>query len=99
MQLETYYLTGTLHKVYPAKSHSEKFTKQDFLVRQDGEYPQTIRFQVVNTRIPQLLKVEEGDMIEVAFNIKGQMFTNKTTGEEGNNTNLQAFEINRVNHS
>lgn len=99
--MEVYYFTGHLDQIGEPKLITERFTKQEFIVRQKGQNgmkDNVIRFQVVNTRIPQLLKVKIGDLIDVAFNIKGAEWANPTTGESGINQSLQAFEINKSNH-
>lgn len=96
--METHYLTGQLKEKKDPHQVTPTFLKQEFIVFQPGQYPQTIRMVCVNTRVSQLLKVEVGQMIDVAFNIRGQEWHNKDTGESGINQTLQAFEINPANH-
>lgn len=95
---ESYYIEGILVQIDEPVVYSPKFTKQEFVLHQPGEHEQFIKMMVVNTRIPQLLKVKIGDEVEVAFNIKGQKWNNASTGQSGINTNLQAYEINKKNY-
>jgi len=96
--METYYIQGIIEKIYEPQVVTEKFTKQEFIIHQPGQHEQHIKLVCVNTRLGQLAKVQEGQLVECAFNIRGKKWSNPE-GKEGINQTLQAFEVNPVNHA
>lgn len=69
-------LTHVLDKVVYGKTD---FTKREFIIKTQGEYPQDIKFEVHGEKnadnLVQFNKV--GDNVLVKFNIRGKLFTNK----------------------
>ena len=69
---------GTIEKIFELNQVSDKFTKQEFVLRTDDEkYPQLIKFQCTQNRCDQLAHKEEGQKATVHFNLRGREWINK----------------------
>jgi hypothetical protein len=84
---------ATLMKKMDAVRISEKFVKREFVVSdKHPQYPQTILFELVNDRCKELDAFNEGDEVNVHFNIRGRDWTNKE-GKVVYFVTLNAFKI------
>jgi hypothetical protein len=90
-------LTGIMHVICPPVVVSEKFTKQEFVVQiPDAEYPELIKFQVVNSKCDLLTPVKLGEKVKITFNLKGREWTNKTTNVTSYFNTLDAWKIEKT---
>jgi len=72
-------LTGVLHAVFPEQIVSDKFRKQEFVLKVDADkYPQFIKFQCVNERIDLLDAYDQNDTVTVHFDIQGKEYIKGT---------------------
>jgi len=73
------------------------FTKREFIIETAGEYPQHLKFEVhgeqKSANLERFNKV--GQTVEVKFNLRGKLFTNKD-GVETAYPSLVAWRIDRV---
>lgn len=70
--------TGKLFKKYDTESKSEKFQFREFVIEiADGNYPQYIKFQLVQDRCSILDAYNEGDEIKVHFDLRGREWQGK----------------------
>jgi single-strand DNA-binding protein len=89
-------ITGKLYKKFATESKSDKFQTREFVIEvADGNYPQLIKFQLVQDRCQILDNYNEGEEIKVHFDLRGRewqgkFFTTlnswrieKSTGEAG----------------
>ncbi len=84
---------GKLHLKQDAQQVTEKFRKREFVLEMiEGNYPEYIKFQLVNDKCTLLDKYNIGDEIQVSFNLRGKPFQSKT-GEMVYFTNLDAWRI------
>ncbi|TGE29773.1 DUF3127 domain-containing protein [Hymenobacter metallicola] len=84
--------TGTISHIFEERQVSEKFRLQEFAISvPDGNYPQTIKFQVTNDRIDLLSPYAVGQEIEVSFNLRGREFTKN--GQVSVFNSLDAWKI------
>lgn len=65
-------IKGTIKLVHPAQVVSEKFTKRDFVVITDEQYPQHIIMQMTQDRCDFLDGVKAGDEVKCHINIRGR---------------------------
>jgi single-strand DNA-binding protein len=89
----SYELQGTLHKKFDTENKSGTFTTREFVVKVEGnkpEYPEYIKFQLVQDRCDILDHYEEGDTVKVHFDLRGREWNEKFF------TNLQAWRIEEV---
>lgn len=72
---------------------SEKFRYKEVLLElPDEKYPQPVMFRIVNEKIDEFERLNERDVIDISFNIRGRVWTNK----EGNDqyfTNLDIWSL------
>ena len=71
-------ITGKLYKKFATESRSEKFQSRDFVLEvADGNYPQLIKFQLVQDRCQILDNYNEGEEIKVHFDLRGREWQGK----------------------
>lgn len=80
-------LSGRLTKISGRIKKSEKFTMRLFVIETDGQYPQPVKFQLVNDRCDIIDGVEIGDDITVHFDIRGNEWEGKIIN------NLNAWKV------
>ncbi|GAB3634518.1 hypothetical protein GCM10027422_01080 [Hymenobacter arcticus] len=87
-----YDVTGRLHEIFDEQQVSEKFRKREFVLEvQDGQYPEQIKFQLVQDKTALIDPYKTGDEVKVTFNLRGRGF-NKN-GQMLYFTNLEAWRI------
>jgi len=87
-----YDVTGRLHEIFDEQQVSEKFRKREFVLEvQDGQYPEHIKFQMVQDKTSLIDPYKMGDEVKVTFNLRGRGF-NKN-GQMLYFTNLEAWRI------
>ena len=85
-------VTGKLYKKFDTESRSEKFQSRDMVLEvADGNYPQLIKFQLVQERCPILDTFIEGEDIKVHFDLRGREWNGKYL------TNLNCWRIEKSN--
>ena len=79
---------GTLHKKYDTESKSATFQAREFVIEiADGNYPQFIKFQLVQDRCSLIDEYEEGKKIKVHFDLRGREWNGRYF------TNLNAWRV------
>jgi single-strand DNA-binding protein len=78
---------GKLHKKFDTESKTETFQARDFVIEIEGNYPQLVKFQLVQDRCALLDPFEEGQMIKVHFDLRGREWNGKYF------TNLNAWRL------
>ncbi|MBT9394656.1 DUF3127 domain-containing protein [Hymenobacter sp. NST-14] len=87
-----YEATGRLHEIFDEQQVSEKFRKREFVLEVvDGQYPEHIKFQMVQDKTALIDPFKVGDEVKVSFNLRGRGF-NKN-GQMLYFTNLEAWRI------
>ena len=81
---------GKLHKVFPTEQKSASFQAREFVLEiPDGNYPQLVKFQVVQDRCTMLDTYREGEKVKVSFDLRGREWNGKYL------TNLNAWRLER----
>lgn len=79
---------GKLHKKYETEQKTDSFKAREFVIEIDGgQYPQFIKFQLVQDRCSLLDDINEGETIKVHFDLRGREWQGKYF------TNLNAWRI------
>ena len=75
---------------------SEKFKKQEFVVVYDEnpQYPQFVKFELVNKSVGKIDGFRPGDVVDVLFDIKGKKW--EKDGQTKYFTSLQAWKVSEV---
>jgi len=68
---------GKLFKKFDTESKSEKFQAREFVIETDGQYPQYVKFQLVQDRCSAIDPLNEGEMIKVYFDLRGRQWQDK----------------------
>jgi len=81
---------GKLHKIFPTESKTSSFQAREFVIELDGQYTQYIKFQLTQDRCALIDNYNEGDQINVHFDLRGREWQEKYF------TNLNAWRIEQV---
>ncbi len=82
---------GKLHKKFDTESKTDTFQARDFVLEiSNGNYPQLVKFQLVQDRCSMVDPYEEGDMIKVHFDLRGREWNGRYF------TNLNAWRIEKA---
>lgn len=79
---------GKIHRIFSTEQKSASFQAREFVLEvPDGNYPQLVKFQVVQDRCALLDNLNEGDRVKVSFDLRGREWNGKYL------TNLNAWRI------
>ncbi len=79
---------GSLHKKFETESKTQTFQAREFVLEvADGNYPQLVKFQLVQDRCSLLDAHNEGDRLKVHFDLRGREWNGKYF------TNLNAWRV------
>ena len=86
-----YKAEGKIEKIFDAEQKSASFTAREFVIEvADGQYPQMVKFQLVQDKCSLVDDYNEGDVVEVEFDLRGREWNGKYF------TNLQAWRISKA---
>jgi len=81
---------GKLIKKYDTESKTQTFQAREFVIEvSDGNYPQMVKFQLVQERCSLVDDYNEGDQIKVFFDLRGREWNGRYF------TNLNAWRVER----
>ncbi len=84
----SYEVEGKLHKKFDTEQKSGTFQTREFVVIvEQGQFPQYVKFQLVQDRCEIIDNVNEGSDIKVYFDLRGREWQGKYF------TNLQAWRV------
>jgi len=83
----SYQVDGTLHHIGDTEAKTESFSAREFVIETDGNYPQLIKFQLVQDRCDLINGYSPGDEITVHFDLRGREWNGKYF------TNLNAWKV------
>ena len=93
MASTSYEMNGTVKRVMDQQTLAKGFTKRDFVLKTDEDYPQEVPFECIKDRCSLLDGVKEGDRVNVSFNIRGREYNGRYF------VNLQAWRIRKAEES
>jgi archaellum component FlaG (FlaF/FlaG flagellin family) len=83
---------GTIKRVMPTVTISDKFKKRDIVVTTDGEYPQDLNIQFTQNKCDVLNQYQAGDNVVVDINLKGNDRVS-ADGVVSNFTKIEGWKI------
>lgn len=83
----TYEMIGKIKMMFEPMSFASGFTKREFVLVMEDDYPQDVKFVCVKEKCGLLDRVKVGDRVKVAFRIRGNEY------KERYYVDLQAFQI------
>ena len=85
---------GKLHKKFDTENKTDSFQAREFVIEvSSGNYPQFIKFQLVQDRCTIIDTHEEGELIKVFFDLRGREWNGKYF------TNLNAWKVEKPSTS
>lgn len=85
-----------MYKKLEEQQVSASFKKREFVLEtMDGQYPQLVKFQVLQDKVSLLENCQEGDTIKVTFDLSGREY-NSPKGETLYFTNLNCWRLEKV---
>ncbi|NEQ49162.1 MAG: DUF3127 domain-containing protein [Leptolyngbya sp. SIO3F4] len=82
-------LNGKVKVILDEQQFDSGFRKKEFVVTTQEQYPQEIKFELVNDRIDQLNGVQAGEAVNVQFDLRGNEYKGRYY------VNLRAWRIDR----
>ena len=86
-------ITGKLVVKGDAEQVTDTFKKREFVINDDGKYPQEIMFQLVQDKCDLIDPYNIGQEIEVSFNLRGRRWENPKTKEVRFFNTLDAWKV------
>jgi single-strand DNA-binding protein len=83
-------VAGKLIKKYDTENKTGSFQAREFVIEVDGQYPQFVKFQLVQDRCALLDAYGEGETIKVHFDLRGREWQGKYF------TNLNAWRLEKA---
>ncbi|MFC2176232.1 DUF3127 domain-containing protein [Bacteroidota bacterium] len=75
--MASYELSGKLKTVLEVQSFSSGFTKREFVVTTEEQYPQDIKFELYKDKTSAIDKFKVNDTIKVSFNVRGSEYNGR----------------------
>lgn len=93
-------IKGKLKEIFKTTQIKETFKKREFVVEyaENPNYPQLLKFELINDNCSMIDKFQVGDEIEIDFDIRGREWINPK-GEKVYFTSLSAYRLNKANGS
>lgn len=87
-------LSGTIVEIMDEQQVTDSFKKREFVVEyaENPQYPEYIKFELIQDKCALLDAHKVGDKVGVQFNLKGRKWTDKTGQVKYFNT-LQAWRL------
>jgi len=85
-------ISGTIEVIKDTQVISEKFSKREFVINTGGDYPELIQLEMIQDKCANLDNNQVGQLVDVAFNLKGRKWVNPQ-GEAKYFNTLQAWMI------
>ena len=80
-------ISGKLKLLFEAQSWDSGFSKREFVITTQEQYPQDVKFECIKDKISMLEGLNPGDDLTVSFNVRGNEYQEKYY------VNLQAWKI------
>ncbi|MBL7115438.1 MAG: DUF3127 domain-containing protein [Kiritimatiellae bacterium] len=87
MASKTYEIEGRIKAIFDVQTFASGFTKRDFVVTTEEEYPQDVKLECIKDRCSLLDGMAEGDRVLAAFNLRGNEYNGRYF------VNLQAWRL------
>ena len=90
MASTTYEMVGAVKVVLDMMTFPSGFSKREFVVTSEEDYPQDIKFVCMKEKCGLLDKVAPGDRVKILFSIRGNLY------KERYYVDLQAFRVDKL---
>ena len=83
-------INGKIKLIMDSQSWDSGFTKREFVVTTNEQYPQDVKLEFIKDKTTLLDGLSEGEEVEVSFNVRGNEYNGKYY------VNLQAWRLTKV---
>ena len=73
----SYEATGTIKVIMDLQTFDSGFTKREFVVTTQEQYPQDLKFELVKDRTSLIDSFNQGDKVKVSFNLRGNEYNGR----------------------
>lgn len=73
----SYEMTGKVKKVMDLMTFDSGFTKREFVITTDEQYPQDVKFETVRDKTSLCDKLSEGQEVTVHFDVRGNEYKDR----------------------
>ena len=92
--MSSFKLNGTIKKIGDTVQVTDKFKKREVVITDTSSmYPQHVTMQFTQDKCDILNAYNEGQEVEISFNLDGKEYTDKNTGEIKYFNSLNAWKI------
>ena len=92
--MSSFKLNGTIKKIGDTVQVTDKFKKREVVITDSSSmYPQHVTMQFTQDKCDILNAYNEGQEVEISFNLDGKEYTDKNTGEIKYFNSLNAWKI------
>ena len=91
-------LNTNIHSIGETQNVTDTFSKREFVVETQEDYPQFLLLQVIKDKCGVLNNYKVGQNVKVSLNLKGRLWTNKEGVEKCFNT-LECWRIEKLEDS
>ncbi len=93
-------IEGKLIEKFDTQNITDSFKKREFVIEyaENPQYPEVIKFELIQANCVQLDHFQQGDMMNISFNLKGRKWTNPK-GETQYFNSLQAWKLEKKGSS
>ncbi len=88
--MATYEMVGTVKQIMDEQTFPSGFSKREFVITSEDEYPQPVRFVLFKEKSKMLDAIRSGERIKVSFGIKGNEYNGRFY------VDLNAFKIEQM---
>jgi hypothetical protein len=88
-------IKGKVLEVLPTQQVTESFKKRELIIEyiENPQYPEYLKFEMINDKCSLVDNLKPGNDVEVFFNLKGRPWTDKT-GKKSYFNSMQLWKVN-----
>lgn len=88
-------IKGKVHEVLPTQQVTDSLKKRELIVEyiENPQYPEYLKFEMVNDKVNLVDNLKAGQDVEVFFNLRGRPWTDKT-GKKSYFNSMQLWKVN-----
>ena len=68
-------IEGKIIEIFEKQQVSASFAKREFVVETEDQYPQMVKFELVQNKCDDIDAHNKGDQVSVHFNVRGRKWT------------------------
>lgn len=93
-------IKGKVHEVLPTQQVTDSLKKRELIVEyvENPQYPEYLKFEMVNDKCNLIDNLKVGQDVEVFFNLRGRPWTDKT-GKKSYFNSMQLWKVNVLGSS